>query len=632
MKKVIIILNTSNLYKELVQQSGRTFRAKIFVTFSDGSETVLTDDDIMQNSLVISGGTSDEGVFSIGSAIIGELDFEIDNSSGKYDNMSFEDAVFDVRIGLVTEQKYDGTLTVEWLRKGLYTAEEVTVNENYISIIAYDNMAKFDVPFSDVHFPATLGQIYAAVCNFCGVPYDSLNFPNADLQVKTGEYITDDTSCREILSYIAQLACCFAYADNVGIIHLSWYSTTDYNISEEQKLNGTVTVSGVQLTDTDENVWLSGTKNYCIVIDDNPLAADGTAIKNAVWNQRLIGMQLTPFSADIISDPCLETGDIVIVSDINGNTYLTPITNIIYRLDGKMTVSCDAETIKEKQRTRLSPSARIIAAAKRNTAQQISEYDIRAKQFSELTANAMGYYQTEEIQDDGSVICYQHDKPLLSESRTIWKKSVDSFAVSNDGGKTWKGMDSTGSAVLDILAAVGIVADWINVGTLTGVEIIATLGSIAGWKMENGVLVSSDGTIKIDSRNNIISIYDANGSLLFTINSSGIKLYRDNKSVGNIGYTTNGNGEHGLAFNIDNDGSFMCWGKQASGTTRIYDPVFQYTKGEGFEFTGSVKIAGNLTVNGNLTVGKLNGYKLMKDTYTSSNGTMIQYWGWKDDN
>ena len=378
--------------------------------------------------------------------------------------------------------------------------------------------------------------------------------------------------------------------------------------------------------------------NYCIIIEDNPLAIDGTALQSSVWSQRLIGLKLTPFSSELLSDPSLETGDIVTISDIHGNQYKTPITNITYHLDNRMTVSCDAETVKEKSRTTCSPSAKIIAQTNKKIAEKISEYDIRAKQLSELTANAMGYYQTEEIQDDGSTITYQHDKPNLYESKVIWKKSVDSFAVSTDGmDGEWKGMDKDGNAVIKLLAAVGIVADWINVGTLSGVEIIATIGSIAGWEMKNGVLVSSDGTIKIDSRNNIISIYDTSGSLLFTLNSSGIKLYRNNKSVGNIGYATNGNGEHGLAFNIDNDGSFMCWGKQAAGATSIYDPVFKYTKGEGFEFTGSVKIAGNLTVSGNLTiggnlsVGKLGGYTLARNTYTSAAGTTIQYWGWQSD-
>ena len=626
------MINTSSLYKDLVQQSGRMFKAKLIVTFADGTETELTDENIMQDSLSLVSSTSDEGAFSIGCAIIGQLDFEIDNSDGTYDNMSFEDAEIDVRIGLVTKQKYDGTLETEWLDKGIFTVEEVTVNENYISITAYDNMAKLDVPFADagVSFPITLFALYQKICTHCGVAYDAVSFANAGIRT-TGEHIEEEASCRDVLSYIAQLACSYAYATTDGEIKIGWYSETGYEITEQQKLNGTVTVSGVQLTDVEGKVYIKGSKKYCIMIEDNPLAIDSTALQSTVWNQRLIGLNLTPFSSELLSDPSLETGDIVTVSDIHGNQYKTPITNITYHLDSKMTVACDAETVKEKSRTTCSPSAKIIAQTNKKITEKISEYDIRAKQFSELTANAMGYYQTEKIQDDGSTITYQHDKPLLSESQYIWKKSIDSFAVSTDGGKTWKGMDKDGNAVLNILAAVGIVADWINVGTLNGVKIIATLGSIAGWKMENGVLVSSDGTIKIDSRNNMISIYDTNGSLLFTINSSGIKLYRDNKSIGNIGYVTTTSGEHGLAFNIDNNGSFISWGKLATGTTHTYDPVFQYTKDEGFEFTGNVKIAGNLTVSGNLSVGKLGGYKLKRYNYTTSSGTEMHLWGWEDD-
>ena len=139
--------NTSSKYKELVKQSGRTFRAKIICTFEDGSTAELTDSDIVMGSLSITDTTSDEGSFSVGCAIINELDFEIDNSSGKYNNTSFDNAVFEVRIGLVIEQKYDGSTKTEWLRKGLYTAEEVTVDEGYIKIIAYDFMAKLDREF-----------------------------------------------------------------------------------------------------------------------------------------------------------------------------------------------------------------------------------------------------------------------------------------------------------------------------------------------------------------------------------------------------------------------------------------------------------------------------------------------------
>ena len=42
--------------------------------------------------------------------------------------------------------------------------------------------------------------------------------------------------------------------------------------------------------------------------------------------------------------------------------------------------------------------------AKNQAEMQISEYDIRVQQMNQLETNAMGYYETVESQDDGSII------------------------------------------------------------------------------------------------------------------------------------------------------------------------------------------------------------------------------------
>lgn len=516
--------NTSSKYKDLIKKSGRTFKAKIITTFPDNSSIELTDKDIMQNSLSIVTGCSDEGSFSIGNAIIGQLNFEIDNTSGQYENISFEDAVFDVRIGLVTEQKYDGTYTVEWLRKGIYTAEEVTINENYISIIAYDNLAKLDKPFNEtgISFPCTLLQLYRNLCSRCMIPYMIGTFPNSNLSITANE-IDDNASCRDVLSYVAQLSCQFAYADVYGTVQLGWYRNTNYVVKDSQRLKGTVTVTGVQLTDINDNVYLSGTNNYCLHIDDNPIAVNGAALENAVWNNRLIGIELTPFEADIISDPSLEAGDIVTVSDLSGNTYQTPITNITYRLDDKSTLSCDAETIKEKDRTSCDSSARIIAAANRKMNHKISDYDVKAKQFAQLAANAMGFYQTDVIQSDGSTISYLHDKPDMADSVTVWKSSIDGFFVSQDGGQTYTaGIDSSGDAVLNLLAVKGLIADWIKAGTLTA------LNGVTSINLDNGKIeISLSDNNKLIIWTNGLTVKNKNG---YTIAA----VYAGRDSGGNV--------------------------------------------------------------------------------------------------
>ena len=594
------MINTSSLYKDLVRQSGRLFKAKIIVTFPDGTKTELTDSDIMQDSLVLTHSTTDEGSFSIGGAVIGQCEFEIDNTAGKYNNMSFEDAEVDIRIGLVIEQKYDGTYKTEWLRKGIYTIEDVTVDEKYIKILAYDNIAKLDVPFREagIKFPVTLLSLYHKICTYCSVPYSG-TFPNSGITINSDSEIDENASCRDVISYIAQLACSFVTAGTDGTIRIGWYADTDYRIEEQQKLNGTVNVSGVQLTTVDDNVYMTGTKDYCIVIEENPLALNNTALTSPIWTSRLIGMQLTPFSSDILSDPSLEVGDIVTLSDLQGNEYRTPVTSIVYRLDGKMSVSCDAETVKEKQRTGCSPSAKIIAATNKKINRKISEYDVRAKQFSTLTANAMGYYQTEEIQDDGSVINYQHDKPLLADSQYIWKKSGDTLAVSNDGGKTWRGIDKDGNSVLNILAVQGIIADWIRFGTLEGIKIIAEEGSIAGWKMDNGVLVSDDGTMRIDSRTNQITIYDSDGNRLMTNDKNGLRFWRNDTEIGSIAVTKGTNSEtYGLSFNLKN-GDAMTWSVYDEESS-VYVNKLRYEKE-----TKTLKVNGNISISGDILDGNI---------------------------
>jgi phage minor structural protein len=69
-------------------------------------------------------------------------------------------------------------------------------------------------------------------------------------------------------------------------------------------------------------------------------------------------------------------------------------------------------------------------------------------QFSNLMANALGYYHTEQKDEQGRTTTYIHDKPLLSESSTIWKVSVQGFAVSLDGGKTWSGGFTAGTTLV----------------------------------------------------------------------------------------------------------------------------------------------------------------------------------------
>lgn len=464
--------NTSSVYKELVKQSGRTFKAKVLCTLSDGTQRMFTDSDIMQNGLKINDSVSNEGSFDVGCAIINELVLELDNSNKQLADIDFNGASFDVRIGLIVEQKYDGTTKTEWIKKGIYYTEEITENENFISIVAYDAMAKFDKPYNtSLKFPQMLLSIFSDACTACGVPYASLNFPNSTFYVQSKDFIDESATYRDIISYVAQLACCFVRVDVDGVIHMRWYEDTDREIAERQKISGSIKVTCALITTADEDskTYILGHSGYAVNIEDNPLAQGSVNALSQAFSDNILEKTITPFEGEMLSDPSLEAGDIVTIYDYSGNAYKTYITSVTFNIDNKSQIACDAETFNEKNRAGGSQSATIIAMAKKQTEIQLSEYDIRVQQINQLATNAMGYYETVESQDDGSIICYMHDKESLSDSQTIWKKTVDGIFISTDGGKTYvAGVDKNGNAVLKILATEGIVADWINAGQLDG--------------------------------------------------------------------------------------------------------------------------------------------------------------------
>ena len=91
---------------------------------------------------------------------------------------------------------------------------------------------------------------------------------------------------------------------------------------------------------------------------------------------------------------------------------------------------------------------------------------------NELVTNSLGYYKT-EITDSttGAKTTYLHDKSTLEASDVIYVMTESGLAWTdegwNSGSPTWQyGITSDGNAVLKVLTALGINADWINAGSI----------------------------------------------------------------------------------------------------------------------------------------------------------------------
>lgn len=549
---MINIINTSNEFKQYIQEE-REFICTAKITLSDGTVITVGNENIMSSGFNFDEGTSSDGSFDIGAAIIGKFTLIIDNTEEQFSDYDFTEAKIVPSIGLQLSS------TVETINKGVYTVDEAISQGATIRITALDNMTKFEKDFTlDGIFPASLQEILNNCCTECGVTTNSSSIPNGSFIVQAMP--EEAMTFREVISYIAQIAGCYAKCDTNGRLVIDWYDTsaferesnldggrfdssnpyssgdtadggnfTDYssgysadggaftatgNYHHIYKLisqsisTDDVVITGIQVTDSSEDAesYLYGYEGYVLDISDNPFIQAGDAEKAATFiGERIVGMRFRPLSVSTVSDPSIEAGDCAYVSDRKGNAYMCYISNTGFNISGSQTVTCDAETPSRNSAQNGSVLTKAIVAARNETAKKISAYDLAVQQLTNLMAMSFGVYKTNETLADGSVVYYMHNKPTLAESKTIWKMAADAFAVSTDGGKTWNaGMDSSGNAVVNVLSAIGINFDWASGGTL----------SLGGANNGNGVL----------------KVYDESGVLMGTWSKDGILMALDDGS------------------------------------------------------------------------------------------------------
>lgn len=550
------MIDSSAAYKEVIHKSGRIMSIHDTYTFADGSQPKISTGDFMEYS--INEATSDSSTFSIGAAVIKKYTSCLNNTDGRFDNYDFEGLDIVARVGV---QLLDGS--VELIPKGKYRCVNASFNENTIEIEAYDSMLFFDKPYSDstLQYPATILEIVRDACLNCQMTFDAKSIPNGEFLVKERP---DDNNLtfRDVIAYCAQVMCCYARIDKLDQLSFGWYDFSileklqnwydggnfedytsgddvdggnfkDYSSGDDvdggnfkelksfhhlyslgsQNINtDDVCITGVAVkgADEEETGYLYGAEGYVLSIEENPLVQEKAEEVAVYIGSRMIGKKFRPLSVSCQSEPCMEAGDCACVTDRKQRTFFTVITNTTFALGALQVVECTAETPTEKNFTKYSALTKLLQKTKSQTERQLSTYDLAVQQLTNLMTQSFGVFKSEEVLEDGSVIYYMHNKPERANSSTIWKMTADAFAVSTDGGKTWNaGMDSSGNAVVNVLNAIGIVADWIRAGT-----IMDKTGK-SYWNLDNGLLhvngsftqETSAGVKSLDIENNQVKFY-----------------------------------------------------------------------------------------------------------------------------
>lgn len=501
------MINASSDFKQNIINN-RKFKVKADVSMLDGETFTLTENDIVVRGLRIEDSTSEKNRFNVGSAIINTLTLIINNINENFNEKDFIGAEIRPKIGLYINDK------IEYVEKGVFTVIESTEIESSIHLSCLDHMHKLEKPFKKVSmiFPTNIRTILNSISNYCGVVLNTQKFDNDTFIIQKRP--EDDISCRQVVAYLAQITGNYARFDNLGFLKLDWYnSTKNHLISHisKQKINTEdVEITGIDFKTSDNSV-LFGEEGYTVKIENNPFAQNINEIGQFLAS-KLVGLTFRPLQLSILSDPTIEAGDMATVVDKKGEVYTSLITNTSYSFGQAQTLDCDAESVARNNYNREGVAAKIAIKVKDEVQDELNAVEIAAKQFNDMVVNSMGLYPTVEELEDGSLISYMHDKPELEESLVIWKKARDTFSVSNDGGETWHGMDSSGNVIANVLSTVGVNAEWINVidsftvGDKFQVLADGVLTAIDGYfkGVLEGGLIRSENFLERDEEGNLI--------------------------------------------------------------------------------------------------------------------------------
>lgn len=241
---------------------------------------------------------------------------------------------------------------------GVFYAEKPTrTKRNSYKVTAYDTMSKLDADFSgwlhsnQAQFPKTIWQLVQLACQRAGVTLASSSLPiNGSYSVQA--FYADDLTCRQIISWAAEAAGCYAHMNADGKLQFLTYtdkrstakitpdgaSSTAYYADSLSYEDYTVkAIEKVQIRQSDSDVGViypdSTIATNTYAVQGNLLLTTGTEanLKSVVQNlyNVLKNVTYTPCKVSVPSSSGLACGQIVHVKDARGrefDTYLMSAT------------------------------------------------------------------------------------------------------------------------------------------------------------------------------------------------------------------------------------------------------------------------------------------------------------------
>jgi len=312
-----------------------------------GDPFYLSDGDFWADSISFNEATSQSGEFTVGAAVIGEFNFTLNNFNGNLTDEIFAGAK------VIPSVYYTINNTPEYLPKGVYYVASHKTNGNLIRVKAYDSMKLLDEHKTTITYPTTVQAVVEAICTACNITLATQTIPNGTYALSLAPEA--DMTDRQLLSAVCEITGNFARMDENGNLYVGWYDF-DNPVTIASTFDGKdlwtlpIMLTGVRVNVySGDNTYFYGTDDNVVTVSNNPLvyAGNGQEICNMI-GARITGSTFRPGSLPILSNPCLQSGDVLEITDnITGDTYLLPITELTYTKGLTETVSCSFENTED---------------------------------------------------------------------------------------------------------------------------------------------------------------------------------------------------------------------------------------------------------------------------------------------
>jgi len=415
------MISCSEAYKAKIN-NGEMPLVRMQLISANGRTIWLEDGQFWGNSISFNDATSQDGAFTVGSAIIGCFNFGLTNFDRSLDSIDFEGAT------VIPFLYFEINGVNEYLPKGIFYVTSHTTSGNIIKCQAMDGLKLLDQSRTPITYPTTVQALVTAICTANNITLDTVTIPHGNFALTAPKDASGENMVltdRQMLSYACECIGCYARMNELGHLVIGWYDFENpVNLATtfdgKSLWTSPIEVTGIKLTYRKANAegtledveYLYGTDDRIIKIENNPYitASNYTTVCTNV-SSGIFDTEFRPGSLPLLANPCLQAGDVLSVHDRYADyTYLFPVTSTTYTKQLTQTAMCSFES---KEDTDLRPTSSYnMNVDVENAIRQAEQADAIARAAEEL-AETSGY-QPYIVSDKGAAFTYDTTADLTA--------------------------------------------------------------------------------------------------------------------------------------------------------------------------------------------------------------------------